>query len=109
MSKLVRDEIPKIIEQKGQQPVGYIADEMEYQKRLLDKLFEEIEEFKEAHSMEELADVLEVIDAIYDGFHFSKEEVNQVKEKKKQERGGFASRYILEKIENAPSLSGEKN
>lgn len=94
----MRNLIPQIIEKKGQKPIGYIADEREYRQRVLDKLFEEVEEFNEAKSIEELADVLEVIDAIYDAYGFTKEQVAQVKEEKKKERGGFTGRYILEKV-----------
>lgn len=99
MNKLVRDFIPKLIEKAGKKPVGYIAGEAEYQRRILDKLVEEANELKESQSLEELADVLEVIDAIYVTFQFNKEDVYSVKERKKEERGGFLGRYILSDVE----------
>lgn len=98
MNKLVRDLIPNIIRNKSQEPVGYIADAEEYKNRLIDKLLEEVTEFREAKSIEELADVLEVIDSIYEAFQFKKGEVQKVKENKNAERGGFSNRYILTDI-----------
>jgi len=55
-NKLVRDKIPKIIEKSGKKAVIYIADDKEYLKKLYEKLLEEIGEFKENPSPEELAD-----------------------------------------------------
>lgn len=97
MNKLVRDFIPKIIEGAGP-PIRYVADEDEYQKRILDKLIEEANELKASQSLEELADVLEVIDAIYVTFQFREEDVHKVKKDKKKERGGFLGRYILRDV-----------
>ena len=47
MKKLVRDNIPQIIQSKGQKPVYYQANEEEYRQLLIHKLEEEVGEFVE--------------------------------------------------------------
>ncbi len=84
--KLVRDNIPQIIKAKGGQVKMHVATKAEYWQKLKEKLREEVEEFITSESPEELADILEVIDAIYT---FKKID-------KRRERGGFAKRIILE-------------
>ena len=44
--KLVRYYIPKIIEENGARAIGYVAGELEYRNRLIDKLVEEVQESK---------------------------------------------------------------
>lgn len=97
--KLVRDNIPEIITSKGEIADYYIADEAEYKTRLNDKLLEEVAELLKADNeqdfKEEIADVLEVIDAIVNVNNIDITELMQIKEAKKQKRGAFIKRYIL--------------
>jgi len=95
-AKLVRDNIPEIVKQKGGTPVSHLATEDEYLKMLLEKLQEEVDEFKAEQNIEELADILEVIDALIVAHNFNKTEIEQVKNKKLAERGGFTKKIILE-------------
>jgi len=95
MAKLVRDKIPEIIRKDGGNPLVYIADDKEYLRRLRNKLKEEVGEFLEEDNMEELADILEVIDAICACKDWKKEYVNKLKLKKRVERGGFRDKLIL--------------
>ena len=95
-NKLVRDKIPKIIRQKGGKPITHRADEKEYWQKLKEKLTEEVDEFLESESIDELVDVLEVIDAIGKVRTFDQKEVAELKEKRRQERGGFEEKIILE-------------
>lgn len=95
-NKLVRDKIPEHIASKGGTAVTHIANEQEYWQKLKEKLGEELAEFHEAESMEELADLLEVIDAICAFKNFDRQEVETVQAKKRAERGGFTKRIILE-------------
>ena len=74
----------------------HIADDAEYWQKLKEKLLEEIEEFSKDESIEELADILEVLDAIADYKKFEKEDVGRIKEKKSEERGRFEKRIILD-------------
>lgn len=97
-NKLVRDKVLEIIEAKGGKPVFHAASDQEYADKLVEKLLEELEEFKANPSEKELADVLEVIHALCEAHGFDLEKVEEEREKKKQERGGFAERLVLEKV-----------
>ena len=57
-NKLVRDRIPEIIEQAGQKCTCSILSDDDYLKMLDEKLNEELAEYQEDKSMEELADLL---------------------------------------------------
>ncbi len=92
-NKLVRDYIPDILKKKGIPFEERIAEDHEYRIELFKKLREEIDEFEEEKSIEELADILEVIEAIIGLPEFS--DVHEIKEKKRLEKGGFAKRIIL--------------
>jgi len=95
-NKLVRDKIPEYIKNKGGNAIVHIADEKEYWQKLKEKLQEEVNEFMEAETVEEMADILEVIDAIFDFKKFDKEELQEVKNRKATERGKFRDKIILE-------------
>jgi predicted house-cleaning noncanonical NTP pyrophosphatase (MazG superfamily) len=66
----------------------------------LEKLLEESREVMNAKNREEvvkeLADVLEVCDALLVQYGISREEISAIKEQKKRERGGFEKRIILD-------------
>ncbi|MFA5310454.1 MAG: nucleoside triphosphate pyrophosphohydrolase [Candidatus Paceibacterota bacterium] len=95
-NKLVRDRIPEIIKSKGDIPIAHIADDKEYWQKLKEKLQEEVNEFMQDENAEEMADILEVIDAITNFKNFSKEELEIIKNKKAEERGKFKDKIILE-------------
>lgn len=96
MGKLVRDKIPEIIRNGGKIPITHKAFEEEYRLKLKEKLQEEVDEFLQNENEEELADILEVIDAICDFKNIDKKELEEIKIKKKNERGGFKERIIWE-------------
>jgi predicted house-cleaning noncanonical NTP pyrophosphatase (MazG superfamily) len=74
----------------------------EYQTYLFAKLMEECAEVIGANTKEqtteELADLLEVVDAIREEFKISVMDVKEVKTQKKCEKGGFYEGCILEGI-----------
>lgn len=92
-NKLVRDKIPEILDEKGVSYEKRIASPEEYKIELIKKLGEEIQEFSEAGDPEELADVVEVIEALKQIPEYS--EVESIRQKKREERGGFDKKIIL--------------
>ena len=94
--KLIRDNVPEIIKAKGGNPVTRIAADAEYWEKLTDKLREEVAEFLHDDKVEELADILEVVEAICAYKNVAFAEVMAMKEKKATERGTFSKRLILE-------------
>ena len=97
-NKLVRDNIPEYIKSKGKVPITHVADETEYWEKLKEKLQEEVDEFLKDDNIEEIADILEVIDAIANYKKFSREDIGRIKGKKAEERGKFKERIILEEV-----------
>ncbi|OGG38407.1 hypothetical protein A3I34_03065 [Candidatus Jorgensenbacteria bacterium RIFCSPLOWO2_02_FULL_45_12] len=95
-NKLVRDKIPEYIKNKGGAPVTHIAGDSEYWEKLKEKLLEEIKEFSESETIEEISDVYEVLEAIADYKNFSKNDMEKIKEKKAEDRGKFRKRIILD-------------
>ncbi len=96
-NKLVRDKIPEIISEKGQKAFWHIANDLEYGRKLKEKLVEEVGEFCQNFEEDELADVFEVIDAISKREKISLLNVRKIQEKKFKERGSFKKHIILEK------------
>ena len=97
MRKLVRDKIPDILTRLGKKFRVYnVSDKSELIKYLLDKLDEEVMEFKKALNIEELVDILEVIDAIVSIMGWNWDDIRDIKEKKLKERGGFSKGLIVE-------------
>ena len=94
MVKLVRDRIPEIIEASGKTPITHIASDEEYWKELKIKFLEEVNEYLKDDNEEELADVLEVMDAICEFKKIDKEELERARLDKKEKRGGFDKRII---------------
>ena len=99
MGKLVRDRIPEIIKNAGKKPITEILSQEEYLKELDKKLNEEVAEYQADKSLEEMADVLEVLFAICEARGHSLEELLQVREDKREKRGGFKDKiYLIETI-----------
>lgn len=92
--KLVRDKIPEIILADGKKPITRILDAEEYLEELDKKLNEEIAEYQADKSIEEMADVLEVLLAICEARGHSTEELMAVREAKREKRGGFEKRIF---------------
>ncbi len=94
--KLVRDNIPALIESKGEKVVTHSAEDKEYEEKLSEKLNEEVMEFNSDRTVEELADILEVVYAIGDYRGISKDTLEEIRLKKREARGGFEKRIILD-------------
>ena len=96
--KLVRDRIPEIIEEDGKTCECSVLSQQDYISLLDQKLNEELAEYQESKSMEELADLLEVMIAVAAARDSSMEEVEKIRIKKKEKRGGFEKRILLETV-----------
>ena len=97
--KLVRDNIPSIIEGNGDVAKFHIASGAEYEEKLHAKLREEVEEFIADESVEELADIMEVIHSICKLHKFDLKEIESERIKKKTTAGGFDEKIILDGTE----------
>ena len=101
-NKLVRDRIPDIIEHNGHQPVTRVLDEDGFLAELLAKLVEEAQEVHAASAKDlpsELADVLEVLQAIVEATGMTWEELLTVAADKRAQRGAFNHRLFLQYVE----------
>ncbi|MDR9756292.1 MAG: nucleoside triphosphate pyrophosphohydrolase [Thermoanaerobacterales bacterium] len=98
-NKLVRDRIPEIIECSGKKAAIRAAGEAEYKQLLRQKLLEEVNEYMENGSSEELADILEVITALAGTHSLSFADLVKMAEEKRKERGGFEERIVLISVE----------
>ena len=98
--KLVRDNIPDIIKQNGEEPITRILSKEEYKSELEKKLLEECNEVLETDDsrIEELADLLEVIIALGKLQGKSFEDIINVCEQKRLKRGAFDKMIYLEDV-----------
>jgi len=98
-NKLVRDKIPEIIEKSGKKAITHTLTQEEYLSELDRKLNEECAEYQADKSLEELADMLEVMYAVAEARGYSVAELEQVRAEKAEKRGRFADRIYLEYVE----------
>ena len=96
--KLVRDRIPEIIESAGKKCICTELSDEAYIAMLDAKLNEELAEYQESKSLEELADLLEVIRAVAQARGSSVEEVEAIRVRKAETRGGFQRRLLLREV-----------
>ena len=95
--KLVRDNIPQIIENSGNKcEVEIVSDEiaLDY---LYKKLQEEVDELIEDKNLEEIADVVEVLFAIGKKYGYSEEDILNKRSEKREKSGGFEDNIVLKK------------
>jgi predicted house-cleaning noncanonical NTP pyrophosphatase (MazG superfamily) len=95
-NKLIRDKIPEIVKAKGITATTHIADEKEYAEALAKKLHEEADEFNEKPSVEEAADIMEVLMAVAKLNNIDLSKLEETRQNKALERGAFDKRIILE-------------
>lgn len=97
--KLVRDRIPEIIEASGRHCVCETLSDVNYLNYLDAKLSEELAEYQESKSLEELADLAEVIRAVVCARGYTLEELEQVRVEKASERGSFDKKILLKEVQ----------
>ena len=93
--KAVRDKIPEIIKKSGGScNIKKLSDD-EFLPELEKKLREEVEEYFESKSVEELADAIEVICRIAELKGTSNEKLEMLREEKASKRGKFNENLFL--------------
>lgn len=96
--KLVRDNIPAIIEATGAVCETEILSDTDYLRLLDAKLDEELAEYHQDQNIEELADLLEVIYACASARGYTAAELETVRAEKAAKRGGFAGKILLKTV-----------
>ncbi|WP_017755043.1 nucleoside triphosphate pyrophosphohydrolase [Calidifontibacillus oryziterrae] len=98
-NKLVRDKIPDNIQKDGKEAIIKILSDEDYKTELRKKANEELTEYLQAttdeESIEELADLLEIIYSLARIHGASIAELEQVREQKAENRGGFENKIFL--------------
>ncbi len=97
-NKLVRDKIPQIIRADNKQCTTRVLTDVEYLCALKTKLTEEVAEFLQSESIEELADVVEVVRALVRAKGQTLELLESVRQSKLDRRGGFEKKLFLEAV-----------
>lgn len=98
-NKLVRDKIPEIIEESGKKAITHVLTKEEYLAALEEKLNEEVVEYQEDKSIDEMADVLEVLQAICVARGYTLDQLEEKRKAKSIERGGFKDMIFLDYVE----------
>jgi predicted house-cleaning noncanonical NTP pyrophosphatase (MazG superfamily) len=97
--KLVRDRIPKIIEENGEYPITQRLTGERYRNALIEKVTEELDEYREDSGASELGDLLEVIHALCEYESMSEHELNKLRTEKAEELAGGRGRdALIEKV-----------
>jgi len=98
-NKLVRDKVLEVMEAKGLSYHARILEPSELIKAIKAKIIEEATEFYEAEdkkeSVEELADILELLHMAIGVIGVSIEELEAIREHKRKARGGFEKGIYL--------------
>jgi len=97
--KLVRDLIPRIIEESGRSCSYHVSSRNEYEMWLFEKMKEEMQEFIDSPCYEEAADIFEVFLSLCNLHGLDIDGVESVAEDKREQRGGFSSRIILDSVD----------
>jgi len=95
MIKLIRDKIPEICkEQESALEIAELKSDSLYNHFLREKLIEEVTEYLEAESLEEIVDIFTVLTYILSSKGISQEEFEKAYTEKLDQKGGFDKRLI---------------
>lgn len=97
-NKLVRDRIPEIIEASGKKCNYEVMTDEAYLQKLDAKLVEELNEYQESKSLEELADLLEVMGAVVKARGYTWDDLTRIRKEKRAARGAFDKRILLKEV-----------
>jgi predicted house-cleaning noncanonical NTP pyrophosphatase (MazG superfamily) len=97
--KLIRDKIPEVIAKNNQQAEIRTLNDDEFAWELEKKLQEEVGEYLQDKSPEELADILEVVFALGELQGYGQSQLERLRTQKAQERGGFKKKLFLVRVD----------
>ncbi len=97
-NKLVRDRIPEIIDASGKTCTVEVLPNDAYIEALDAKLNEELAEYQQSKSLEELADLLEVMGAVVKARGYTWDDLTRVRKGKRAQRGAFDQRIFLKEV-----------
>ena len=97
-NKLVRDRIPEIIEASGRTCVAVTLPNDAYIRALDAKLDEELAEYQQSKSLEELADLLEIMGAVVKARGYTWDDLTRIRKEKRAARGAFDQRIFLKEV-----------
>ncbi len=93
--KLVRDNIPSIIESNGKIAKTRVLGTEEYQKALQEKLVEETKEYlANPTSLEELADIQDVVLALAESMGYESEDLERTRREKRDSKWSFRKTHF---------------
>lgn len=102
-NKLVRDRIPKLIEESGKMATSRTLDDQEFKIELKNKAFEELEDYVESktkeEALEELSDLLEVVYALAETHGITHNKLEETRKQKTNAQGGFKDKVFLMEVE----------
>ena len=98
-NKLVRDNIPQIIEKSGKNCKTRVLSDEEYIAALNAKLGEELGEYLQSGEVVELADVVEVALALANAKGVTDEQFEAIRKEKAAKNGAFAQKLFLEWVD----------
>ncbi|WP_085524500.1 nucleoside triphosphate pyrophosphohydrolase [Tuberibacillus sp. Marseille-P3662] len=103
-NKLIRDRIPEIIINNGNTCLTTTLNERGYQAELQKKLKEEVQEYLESvnhgEALEELADIMEVVQALSYVHNADPDKLETVRIGKALKYGGFEDKVFLVDVED---------
>jgi predicted house-cleaning noncanonical NTP pyrophosphatase (MazG superfamily) len=103
-NKLIRDKIPQIIDTEGKSYTLRTLSNEEYVVELKTKLGEELKEYlstdDDTNAVEELADLLELVQTLATVHGASPQELEEVRRKKADKRGGFQEKLFLVEVQD---------
>ena len=94
-NKVIRDKIPESIQKDGHTCNVQVISDEKFLLEIEKKLSEEVTEYQNNKTPEELIDILEVIYKIAQLKGISKDELEKIRVKKLEDKGGFAKNLFL--------------
>ena len=98
-NKLIRDKIPELIEESGRQVSTKKLSQEEYLQALIDKIVEEINDYRSSENEEEIADIYEVLDCLVELKEYEPMHIDYLRMKKRDAQGSYKDRILLEYVE----------